>query len=91
MLSEAFVQWTAGFKDLPSKHDGATWLNSLAIMCFEHSYGYRVIIIIIVNSMDKIINFSYVTTEGKTVSFNNFLILTKLSRLVNRGYRVCEN
>ena len=54
---------------------GQNRLNSLAIVCIERSYGKA-----IVNSMDKltILTLSDSATEGKTFSFNNFLILTRL-------------
>ena len=49
------------------------WLNSLAIVCIERSYGKA-----IVNSMDKIINTFGQRHGRKNFFFNNFLILTRL-------------
>ena len=46
MLSGKLVQRNPAVEDLTSKHHG---LNSLAIICFERTYGNQVI----VNSIDK--------------------------------------
>ena len=69
---------------------GQNRLSSLGIVCIERSYGNKVI----VNSMDKITNIFGQRHGRPRKNFfffiNNFLILTRLSRLVNRGHKVCE-